>query len=96
MAMLTRHLDYTDLPLERIDLTRPRREPNESVLRSAEDHALGSAVRRLQCGARNAMKVMDVLAGCGAESSGGGARANVEVTGLTADSRAVKASAVLK
>ncbi|HYV46262.1 MAG TPA: UDP-N-acetylmuramoyl-L-alanyl-D-glutamate--2,6-diaminopimelate ligase [Myxococcaceae bacterium] len=37
------------------------------------------------------MKVMDVLAGCGAESSGGGAKANVEVTGLTVDSRAVKA-----
>src|SRR5262245_66348559 len=36
------------------------------------------------------MKVMDVLAGCGAESSGG-AKANVEVTGLSLDSRAVKA-----
>src|SRR5262245_40233550 len=38
------------------------------------------------------MKVMDVLAGCGAESSGGGAKANnVEVVGLSQDSRAVKA-----
>ncbi|HVE83443.1 MAG TPA: UDP-N-acetylmuramoyl-L-alanyl-D-glutamate--2,6-diaminopimelate ligase [Myxococcales bacterium] len=36
------------------------------------------------------MKVMDVLAGCGAESSGG-AKSNVEVTGLQLDSRAVKA-----
>jgi len=36
------------------------------------------------------MKVMDVLAGCGAETSGG-AKANVEVTGLALDSRAVKA-----
>jgi len=41
-------------------------------------------------GTGNAMKVMDVLAGSGAEG-GGGARSNVEVQGLQVDSRAVKA-----
>jgi 5'-3' exonuclease len=37
----------TDLPIPKVDLTRPRRPPDATVLSLAERHALGGPVRRL-------------------------------------------------
>ena len=58
IAKVRRELDYvtraikvvmipTDLPIPKIDLTRPRVAPDDSVYKLAEQHGLGNAVRRL-------------------------------------------------
>ena len=58
LGKVRRDLDYveralkvvtipTDLPIPEVDLTRPRREPDTTVVSQAEQHALGGALRRL-------------------------------------------------
>ena len=58
IAKVRRELDYvkraikvvtipTDLPIPKVDLTRPRIAPDDSVYKLAEQHGLGNAVRRL-------------------------------------------------
>lgn len=58
LSKVRRDLDYveravkvvtipTDLPITEVDLTRPRREPDATVVSLAERHALGGALRRL-------------------------------------------------
>jgi hypothetical protein len=37
----------TDLPIPKVDLSRPRKVPDESVFELADRHGLGNAVRRL-------------------------------------------------
>ena len=58
LSKVRRDLDYveravkvvtipTDLPIPKVDLTRPRREPDATVLSLAERYGLGGALRRL-------------------------------------------------
>ena len=58
LSKVRRDLDYveralkvvtipTDLPIPDVDLTRPRREPDATVVKLAERYGLGGAVRRL-------------------------------------------------
>jgi 5'-3' exonuclease len=58
LSKVRRDLDYveralkvvtipTDLPIAEVDLTRPRREPDPTVLSLAERYGLGGALRRL-------------------------------------------------
>jgi 5'-3' exonuclease len=58
LGKVRRDLDYveralkvvtipTDLPIPEVDLTRPRREPDATVVSLAEQHALAGALRRL-------------------------------------------------
>jgi 5'-3' exonuclease len=58
LGKVRRDLDYveralkvvtipTDLPIPEVDLTRPRRDPDATIVSLAEQHALGGALRRL-------------------------------------------------
>ncbi|MGH2580541.1 MAG: hypothetical protein ACRDGP_06805, partial [Actinomycetota bacterium] len=58
LGKVRRDLDYveravkvvtipTDLPIPEVDLARPRREPDATVVALAERHAVGGPVRRL-------------------------------------------------
>jgi 5'-3' exonuclease len=64
LSKVRRDLDYveravkvvtipTDLPIPEVDLARPRREPDATVVSLAEQHALAGALRRLVAALRS-------------------------------------------